>query len=146
MKEPRTPGDRAAVIAVRRAGDGDPFGELPPAPLGKRRRGHRAGARFADEFGEQPKDGIGTAERLEALEPEALSLVLVEERLDAERSGGAAENAQRRRRVTRPGCDLAVGGGETDGVERGLKRRAVEGGARHGAMVMKMRDRHSAGA
>jgi hypothetical protein len=142
MEEPRPPGDRAAVIAVGGAGHGDAFGEMAPAAVGERRRRHRSLARLRHRVGEQAEDGIGAPERLEALEAEAMGLVLEEEAFDAERGGRAPEVDERRRGVGRPRGDLAMGGAETVLVEHRLQRRAVERGTRHGAGIMKMRDGH----
>ena len=111
---PGAPGDGAAVVAVGRAGDGQTVGAMPAR---------------------QALDRIGAAERLEALQREAVALVLVEQLGDAGLGGNRREPAKRRRRIAGPGPDGVPGGAALLGREDvpllgPVGRVAVETGVR----------------
>ena len=111
---PGAPGDRAAVVAVGRAGDGQTLGAM---------------------LARQALDCVGAAERLEAPEPEAVALVLVEQLGDAGLGGNRREPAKRRRRIAGPGPDGVPGGAALLGREDvpllgPVGRVAVETGVR----------------
>ena len=112
------PGDGASVIAVRRRGDRDLRDRGAVSPGEEVGRGSvRNGVTLGEVALEDAEHGVGAAERLEALQAEALALVLVVDAGEAERAGEPGERHERGRAVARPGADLGL---------RGAKRLVVE--------------------
>jgi len=134
---PRAPGDAAAVVAVGGAGDGDEAGVVAACE----EVGGAGGGAAAGELDQQDVgDGVGTAERLDAAEAEAVALVLEPNGADAGLGGQGREIVQRRLGVARPARDFRLGaaeaaGGEDDGA--GSARVLVdEPVQRHGAEAL----------
>ena len=120
---PRAPGHRAAVVARRRARHGE------------RRRVARGALGAGGELfgrGEQAGDGVGAAQRLEAVQAEARVLVLVPDARDAGGAGEVGQRVERRGRVAGPAGDLAPGAGR-GGVRENRAQRVVVGCVERGS-------------
>ena len=96
----RAPRDRPAVIAVRRACDGDP---------GRGRTRILAWPPWSPSAPRHVPDPVRTAQRLEAAEPETAALILHPNRLQPQPRCQTVRGTERRRPVSRPGCNLCLG-------------------------------------
>jgi hypothetical protein len=97
-----TPGHRAAVIAVGRAGDGHAGGKIGAAAGGEIARGDGDLLRREDVPLQDLEHSIRAAQRLEAENAETLGFVLVEDLAQPRAGGEPGEPAQRGRIVAGP--------------------------------------------
>ena len=111
VEQARAPGDGAPMITVRRAGYREIRDQrVVPSRCELGEADRRRPAARLELPGEEVQHRIGTAERLEAAEPEARGLVLVEQRAEARAFRQAGQRPQRRFPILRPAADLLGGG------------------------------------
>ena len=104
----RSPGHRAAVVAVRGARDGE-AGDARPVTAGQQVAGGGVPVACGDEvLLKQTEHRVGAAEGLEAVQPETLVLVLVRYGGEVQSTRKPRQGHQRSRPVARPGRNLGA--------------------------------------